>query len=114
MERRSLPPDVDDDYHYQQSLTAAARKKYGYQPALIAVTSEQAQLRKIKQACLAFTKGAAFSMEGFCRCHVDAAVQSNLPKNDLSLLETHFTQDTLTALSKRNSTYDKREKACYQ
>jgi hypothetical protein len=114
LERRSLPPDVDDDFHYQQSLTAAARKKYGYEPSLTAVTPEQRQLLTIKQACLAFTKGAAFSMEGFCRCQVDAAVESKLPKSDLVLLETHFTQDTLTALSKGNSTYDKRKQACYQ
>jgi hypothetical protein len=28
--------------------------------------------------------------------------------------KTHFTQDTLTALSKGDSTYDKRKQACYQ
>jgi hypothetical protein len=86
------------------------RNGFENQPSL----EEQAQLQAVKKGCLAFTKGAAIPMEGFCRCQVDAAKESKLSKSDLDLLGAHFTQQTLTELSSRSSTYAQRRKACYQ
>jgi hypothetical protein len=116
LERRSMPPDVDDDYHFMEMLSPAAQKKNGFDPKTSKPSPAQQQLMRVKKACLAFTKGAAFpaQMEGFCRCHVDAAVQAKLPKGDLDLLESRFTNDTLEELSKRNAAYAKRKSACYQ
>jgi len=116
LQRRALPPDVDDDFHFMEMMSPSAQKKDGFNPKTSKPSPAQQQLMGIKKACLAFTKGAAFpeQMEGFCRCHVDAAVQAKLAKGDLDLLEGHFTQDTLTELSKRNPEYAKRKNACYQ
>jgi hypothetical protein len=70
-------------------------------------------LQKVKQSCLAFTKAAVFSMEGFCRCQVDAAKEAKLSQSDLDLLGEYFTQQTLMDLSTRYPVYDGRKKACY-
>jgi hypothetical protein len=116
LERRSRPPDVDDDFHFMEMMSPAAQKRNGFDPKTSRPSLGQQQLMRVKKACLAFTKGAAFpeQMEGFCRCHVDAAVQSKLPKSDLDLLEARFTNDTLEEISKRNAAYGKRKSACYQ
>jgi hypothetical protein len=114
LQRKDLPPDVDDAFHYMEMMSPSAQKKEGFDPKTWKPSPGQQQLMRIKKACLAFTKGAMFSMEGFCRCHVDAAVQAKLPKSDLDLLEGRFTQDVLAELSKRNPVYDKRKNACYQ
>jgi hypothetical protein len=115
LQRRDMPPDVDDDYHFARMLSPAAQKKIGFDPETSGRSPRQQELIDIKKACLEFTKGAAFpqEMEGFCRCHVDAAVQAKLPQSDLDLLKAHFNNDTLEQLSKRNALYDKRKKACY-
>jgi hypothetical protein len=117
LERGNVPPDVDDDAHYLDMLSPAARENYkdGFNLPNHPSRSEQQQLAKVKHACLDFTKGAAFpaEMEGFCRCQVDAAKQAHLGKNDLDALGAHFNQQTLTELSKRNSAYETRKKACY-
>lgn len=114
VERQNLPPDVDNYVHFLETLSPAMQQEYrnGFenQPSL----EEQGQLQTVKKACLAFTKGAAVSTEGFCRCQVDAAKESKLSKSDLDLLGAHFTQETLTQLSARSATYAQRRKACYQ
>ncbi len=113
LERQHIPPDVDNYKAFLKSLSPAAQREYknGFEGQLSAEGEEQ--LQKVKNACLVFTKGAASSMEGFCRCQTDAAKESNLPKSDLDLLGTKFTQETMTSISGRSSEYAKRRKACY-
>ncbi len=115
LERQNLPPDVDDDVAFFKLLNPAMQKHYadGFGAADHPSRPEQAQLQKVKSGCLVFTKGAAVSTEGFCRCQVDAAKESKLPAADLDLLGEHFTQATLTQLGSRNATYQRRKQACY-
>lgn len=112
-ERRRIPPDVPDFAHFLEMLSPSARNRnrngFDGQPS----SSEERQLKRIKNGCLAFTKGAAFSMEGFCRCHADAAWESKLSESDLNLLGGSFTQETMDALSQRVREYGRRKSACY-
>lgn len=116
LDRQNLPPDVDDDVAFLKLTSPAMQKKYANgvddpdHPSL----AVQAQLQKVKRGCLAFTKGAVESMEGFCRCQVDAAKEAKLAGSDLDQLGEHFTQATLTALGAKNGEYQKRKQACYR
>ena len=99
---------------FLKMLSPAAQKEYANGFERQPSKEEQAKLQAVKQGCLAFTKGSAIPTEGFCRCQVDAAKESKLSDSDLDLLGAHFTQQTLTELSGRSSTYAQRRKACYQ
>lgn len=114
LERRNLPPDVADYKHFWLTLSPAAQEEYKNGFAGQPSREEEEQLQKVKAGCLGFTKGAAVSTEGFCRCQVDAARESKLATSDLDLLARQFTQQTLTELARRYPVYDGRKKACYQ
>ena len=113
LERRNIPPDVEDYAHFLEMLSPAARQEYKSGFENQPTPEMQKQLQAVKRGCLAFTKGAAESMEGFCRCQADAAKESKLGTNDLDALGAHFRQAMLTDLSHKYPVYEQRKKACY-
>jgi hypothetical protein len=116
LERQNIPPDVDDDQRFLQMLSPAARANYrdGIPLANHPSIAQQQVLRKVKNSCLEFTKGAVMgSMETFCRCHADALWQGHVADGDLNALAVRFNNETLAALWKKYPEYERRKKACY-
>ena len=112
LERRKLPPDVDDDKGFLEMMSPAMEEKYkgGFagRPSL----EMQARLQKVKDGCLGFAKGGAETAEGFCRCQVDAAKQSKLADGDIDLLGERFSEATLTKLRAKDAGYARAELGC--
>jgi hypothetical protein len=112
MERRKLPPDVDDDKGFLEMMSSAMQAKYaggfGGRPS----AEMQARLQKVKDGCLGFAKGGAVAAEGFCRCQVEAAKESKLGAGDLDLLGERFSEATLTKLGAKDAGYARAELAC--
>jgi hypothetical protein len=112
LERRKLPPDVDDDRGFLEMMSPAIETKYASGFEGRPSPEMQTRLQKVKDACLGFAKGA--SAEGFCRCQVDAAKESKLGAGDLDLLGERFNEATLAQVGSRNAGYLKREQSCTQ
>ena len=116
MERRGLPPDVDDDAGFLGMMSPAMEEKYkgGFEGRTSA--AEQGQLQRVKEGCVASGKDVVVtgSKEGFCRCQVEAAKESKLGPGELELLEGRFSQATLTQVGAKNAGYLRREQACFR
>jgi hypothetical protein len=110
LERRKLPPDVDDDKGFLERMSSAMQAKYAGGFAGRSPAEMQARLQKVKDACLGFAKGG--TAEGFCRCQVDAAKESKLAVGDLDLLGERFNQATLAKLGAKYAGYARAELAC--
>ena len=110
LERRKLPPDVDDDKSFLEMMSPAMQTKYAGGFEGRPSPEMQARLQKVKDGCLAFAKGEA--AEGFCRCQVDVAKESKLAARDIDLLGDRFTEATLTKLGAKDAGYARAELAC--
>ena len=116
LERKGLPPDVDDDAGFLAMMSPAMQERYkdGFGGRLSG--AEQGRLQKVKDGCEASGKDVAVtgSKEGFCRCEVVAAKESKLGVKDLEMLGERFTAAALTQVGARNAGYAQREQACFR
>ena len=110
LERRKMPPDVDDDKSFLEMMSPAMQAKYAGGFAGRPPAEMQARLQKVKDGCLGFAKGA--TAEVFCRCQVDAAKESKLGVGDLDLLGERFTAATVVKLGAKDAGYARAELAC--
>ncbi|HWG52884.1 MAG TPA: hypothetical protein VN677_06245 [Gemmatimonadaceae bacterium] len=114
-ERRTLPPDVEDDAGFFSQLRADAQKQLGFDPrAPRAVTPAQA----MKKGCSEHTAGAAASgeataMEIYCRCLVDAAIMAGLPAAAMRTLGAAFDDRSLKDAGDQYPSFAAEKKACY-
>jgi hypothetical protein len=112
-ERKSMPPDVDDNYRFMQQMSPEVQKRDGFNPKAARIASP---VEPVKKACDKFTAGAMFrnAAERWCRCIIDAATQSQLPKDGLDTLTGSFNNETLSLVGKRYRTFDQRVNSCYE
>jgi hypothetical protein len=118
LERKGLPPDVDDDAGFLEMMSPAIEEKYkgGFEGTGRPSLEEQAKLQRVKEGCVASGKDVAVtgSKESFCRCQVAAAKESKLGANELGLLGNRFTQASLAQVGAKNADYLRREQACFR
>jgi hypothetical protein len=116
MERKGLPPDVDDDAGFLELMSSAMEEKYKDGFAGRPSAAQQGQLQKVKDGCVASGKDLAVtgSKEGFCRCEVTAAKDSKLGAKELEMLGERFSQATLTLVGGKNAGYARRSQACFR
>ena len=114
-QRRTLPPDVEDDAGFMAQLRPDAQKELGFNPRASRVTTAA---QAMKMGCTRYTAsaaalGQATDMEIFCRCLVDAAVLAQLPDGDMRTLGTTFDDRTLKSASDHSPAFAAEKRACY-
>jgi hypothetical protein len=114
-ERRSIPPDVDDEFAFVAQLRPDAQKMFGFNPRAPRVVTPAQSMKKgcDKHTAGAAASGEATNMEIFCRCLVDAAVVSRLPVNEMSALGTQFDDRTLKQAGDRYPAFATQKRDCY-
>lgn len=106
-QRRSIPPDVSDDYAFLAQLNPAAQAQFGFNPRAPHVATPALAMKNgcSKYTAAAAAQGEATAMETYCRCVVDAAEVASLPDAEMRALGSDFNDRTLKATADRNSTF---------